>query len=130
MLLFSLGANIFPSTNTYLCISFFLRSGIRGLASQEVGRQQHRLEDSVLEEAGAREKLQLSGNWEVFVEGSKVLVAVFITCARVVTTVMTTSTVQSSSLHSCLEFSSSLGKMSNSFVWLLEDGLLLLQEPR
>lgn len=128
MLLFSFSASIFPSTITYLCISFFLRSGVRGLASQEVGRQQHRLEDSVLQEAGAREKLQLSDNWEVFIGGSKVLKSVFITCVRVLTTVMTTSTVQSSSLHSCLEIVSSFGKMLNG--WILEDGLLLLREPR
>lgn len=124
MLLFSFSASIFPSTITYLCISFFLRSGVRGLASQEVGRQQHRLEDSVLQEAGAREKLQLSDNWEVFIGGSKVLKSVFITCVRVLTTVMTTSTVQSSSLHSCLEIVSSFGKMLNG--WILEDGLLPL----
>lgn len=128
MLLFSFSARIFPSTITYLCISFFLHSGVRGLASQEVGRQQHRLEDSVLQEAGAREKLQLSDNWEVFIGGSKVLKSVFITCVRVLTTVMTTSTVQSSSLHSCLEIVSSFGKMLNG--WILEDGLLLLREPR
>lgn len=128
MLLFSFSASIFPSTITYLCISFFLRSGVRGLASQEVGRQQHRLEDSVLQEAGAREKLQLSDNWEVFIGGSKVLKSVFITCVRVLTTVMTTSTVQSSSLHSCLEIVSSFGKMLNG--WILEDSLLLLREPR
>lgn len=128
MLLFSFSASIFPSTITYLCISFFLRSGVRGLAFQEVGRQQHRLEDSVLQEAGAREKLQLSDNWEVFIGGSKVLKSVFITCVRVLTTVMTTSTVQSSSLHSCLEIVSSFGKMLNG--WILEDGLLLLREPR
>lgn len=128
MLLFSFSASIFPSTITYLCISFFLRSGVRGLASQEVERQQHRLEDSVLQEAGAREKLQLSDNWEVFIRGSKVLKSVFITCVRVLTTVMTTSTVQSSSLHSCLEIVSSFGKMLNG--WILEDGLLPLQEPR
>lgn len=128
MLLFSFSASIFPSTITYLCISFFLRNGVRGLASQEVGRQQHRLEDSVLQEAGAREKLQLSDNWEVFIGGSKVLKSVFITCVRVLTTVMTTSTVQSSSLHSCLEIVSSFGKMLNG--WILEDGLLPLQEPR
>lgn len=126
MLLFSFSASIFPSTITYLCI--FLRSGVRGLASQEVGRQQHRLEDSVLQEAGAREKPQLSDNWEVFIGGSKVLKSVFITCVRVLTTVMTTSTVQSSSLHSCLEIVSSFGKMLNG--WILEDSLLLLREPR
>lgn len=128
MLLFSFSASILKSTITYLCISFFLRSGVRDLDSQEVGRQQHRLEDSVLQEAGAREKLQLSDNWEVFIGGSKVLKSVFITCVRVLTTVMTTSTVQSSSLHSCLEIVSSFGKMLNG--WILEDGLLLLREPR
>lgn len=128
MLLFSFSASIFPSTITYLCISFFLRSGVRGLASQEVGRQQHRLEDSVLQEARAREKLQLSDNWEVFIGGSKVLKSVFITCVRVLTTVMTTSTVQSSSLHSCLEIVSSFGKMLNG--WILEDALILLRELR